>query len=360
VEEGSTTEWMKALVSEQDQSRVQEIPRPAVREGEILLQVAACGVCFSDVHKLRFRRLENPVVLGHEVAGRVAESRSGKFAVGERVVVAHHVPCGRCHYCGRGNVSMCAQFKKSNLDPGGFAEFVRVPAAHVEEVAFRIPDNLSDSEASFMEPLGCCVRAVKRAGVQPADVVVLVGVGSIGLLLMQLIRHGGAECIGLDLDPGRREFAQMLGASATFGGSEAEFGQHLSEVTNGRGADAVFLTAGTPALVPETLSWLRAGGTCLVFASLHPESEVRLDWNQLYYREISVVSSYSASPADLREALQLLADGSVRVAEMTGHTFPLEKFSEALAAIESRSILKAIMAPVGNDDRDRVGARSRA
>jgi L-iditol 2-dehydrogenase len=351
---------MKALVSEQDQSHVKEISRPALRDGEILLRVAACGVCFSDVHKLRFRRLENPIVLGHEVAGRVVESRSAKFDLDERVVVAHHVPCGRCHYCRRGNVSMCAQFKKTNLDPGGFAEFVRVPAEHVENVAFRIADSLTDSEACFMEPLGCCVRAVKRAAVQPTDVVVVLGLGSIGLLLMQLIRHRGAGCIGLDLDPGRQEYARTLGASAAFAASETEFGQYLSEVTNGRGADAVFLTAGTPTLVPETLSWLRPGGTCLVFASLHPESEVRLDWNQLYYREISIVSSYSASPADLREALQLLADRSVRVAEMTGHTFPLEKFSEALAAIESRTILKAIMTPVGNDTAERVGARLRA
>src|SRR5262250_3103258 len=154
---------MKALVSRDHKFRVQEIPRPALREGELLLQVTACGVCFSDVHKIRFQPLDEPVVLGHEVAGRVVESESAKFHVGDRVVVAHHVPCGRCHYCRHGNVSMCAQFKKNNLDPGGFAEFVRVPSEHVESVAFHIPDALSNNEASFMEPLGCCVRAVKRA-----------------------------------------------------------------------------------------------------------------------------------------------------------------------------------------------------
>ena len=240
---------------------------------------------------------------------------------------------------------MCAQFKKTNLDPGGFAEFVRVSAAHVESVAFPIPDGLTDNEASFMEPLGCCVRAVKRAGLQPSDVVVLVGLGSMGLLLMQLIRHAGAECIGLDLDPARRQFAQTLGARTTFAGSEAGFEESLAQATNGRGVDAVFLTAGNPSMVPTTLSWLRAGGTCLVFASFHPASDVSLDWNRLYYREINIVTSYSASPDDLKEALELLANGSVRVASMTGDTFPLERFSDALAAIESRAILKAIMTP---------------
>lgn len=336
---------MKALVSQEHQTSVRDVPRPSLRQGEILLQVAVCGICFSDVHKIRFRPLETPVVLGHEVAGRVTESQSSRFTMNDRVVVAHHVPCGCCHYCRRGNISMCAQFKETNLDPGGFAEFVRIPALHVENVAFRIPDTLTDAEASFMEPLGCCVRAVRRAEVQASDLVVLVGLGSIGLLLMQLIRQAGAKCIGLDLDPARCALADSLGITASFSGSEPGFRKFLAQVTEERGADAVFLTAGSPSLVTETFSWLRAGGTCLIFASLHPESEVRLDWNDLYYREINIVSSYSASPDDLREALRLLANGSVRVTPMTGHTYPFEKFSEALAAIESRAILKAIMVP---------------
>jgi L-iditol 2-dehydrogenase len=336
---------MKALVSQKHQSRVEEVPRPSLRDGEILLQVAACGVCFSDVHKIRFQPLQEPVVLGHEVAGHVVESRSGKFNVGDRVVVAHHVPCLQCHYCRHGNISMCAQFKNTNLDPGGFAEFVRVPAVHVQNVAFPIPDGLTDKEASFMEPLGCGVRAIERVGIQPGDVVVVIGLGSIGLLLLQLIRHAGAKCIGLDLDRERCRVAETLGATATFVEIGSDFVESLAAMTDARGADAVFFTAGNPSLVPSTLSWLRAGGTCLIFASLHPDSQVDLDWNELYYREINLVSSYSAAPDDLREALELLADGSVSVKQMTEHTFPFEKFSEALAAIEGRAILKAIMVP---------------
>jgi len=336
---------MKALVSQDHQTSVQDLPRPTLGQGDILLQVAACGICFSDVHKIRFRPLEKPVVLGHELAGLVVESQSGRFKKGDRVVVAHHVPCLRCHYCRRGNISMCTQFKETNLDPGGFAEFVRVPALHVENVAFRIPDTLTDAEASFMEPLGCCVRAVRRADIRVSDLVVLVGLGSIGLLLMQLIQHAGAKCIGLDLDPARRDLADSLGITATFAGSEPGFRKFLAQTTDGRGADAVFLTAGNPSLVAETFSLLRAGGTCLIFASIHPDSEVRLDWNKLYYHEINIVSAYSAAPVDLREALELLANGSVRVTPMTGHTYPFEKFAEALAAIESRAILKAIMVP---------------
>ena len=341
---------MKALVSQNHQSHVQEVPRPSLQDdGDILLQVAACGVCFSDVHKIRFQPLEKGVILGHEVAGKVVEAGSAvrKFHVGDRVVVAHHVPCLQCHYCRHGNVSMCEQFKQTSLDPGGFAEFVRVPAAHVGNVAFAIPSGLSDAAASFMEPLGCCVRGVKRAGIQRSDVVALVGLGSIGVLVMQLLRHAGADCIGLDLDPGRRQFAQSLGITAAFGEAASDFQEAIARASEGRGADAVFLTAGNPSLVPQALSWLRDGGTCLIFASLHPEAEVNLDWNQLYYREINIVASYSSSPADLKEAIELLANGSVNVAALTEHTFPLDRFSEALAAIENRTILKAIMTPNG-------------
>jgi L-iditol 2-dehydrogenase len=242
---------------------------------------------------------------------------------------------------------MCSQFKESNLDPGGFAEFVRVPALHLENVAFPIPDGLTENEASFMEPLGCCVRAVRRASIQASDVIVLVGLGSIGLLLLQLIQEAGAHCVGIDLDHERREKARDFGLGAGFAGSEPQFRDYLKERTEGRGADGVLLTAGNPSLVSTALTWLRGGGTCAVFASLHPESQVSLDWNQLYYRELRVVSSYSTGPADLAAALQLLGEKKVRVSDLTRDTFPLEQFGQALSAIESRAILKAIMTPHG-------------
>ena len=339
---------VKALVSQNHQSRVEELPNPSLREGDLLLEVKACGVCFSDVHKIRFRQLNKPTVLGHEIAGEVVETGGNAgFKVGDRLAVAHHVPCLRCHYCLNGNISMCRQFKATNLDPGGFAEFVRVPATHAKNVAFRIPPGVAEKEAAFMEPLGCCIRAVKRAGIQRSDIIILVGLGSIGILLFQLIHHAGAECIGIDLDPRRRQFAKGLGLRAAFAGTEPEFKDHLVKTTDRRGADGVLLTAGDPALIPTALTWLRDGGTCTIFASLHPESNVQLDWNQLYYRELNIVSSYSASPIDLKEGLELLGEGVVRVGNLTHNTFTLEQFDDAVSAIENRTILKAIMTPHG-------------
>jgi L-iditol 2-dehydrogenase len=342
---------MKALVSQgEGRFALSDILPPRLAEGDILLRVEACGVCHSDIHKILYRRLDQPSVLGHEIAGRVAQAggRVTRFKVGDRVVIAHHVPCLTCHYCRHGNFSMCPQFKATGLDPGGFSEFVRVPETHVNRVAFRIPDNLTSQEACFMEPLACCTRNIKRLNLQKGDTAIVVGLGSIGLLLGQLVRLAGALPIGVDLDPARRETARGFGFDWTFSGQEPEFKKTLSDLTGGRGADAVVITAGGPKLVPVAAGWLRDGGTLNLFASFHPESEGAFDWNTLYYREINVVTTYSPSPADLSEALGLLADRTVRVAAMAKDFFPLEKFSDALQALQNKTILKAIMVPHAN------------
>ena len=243
---------------------------------------------------------------------------------------------------------MCPQFKATTLDPGGFSEYVRVPETHVKNVVFPIPENLSDQEACFMEPLACCWRNIKRLNLQKGDTVIIIGLGSIGQLLQQLVRYQGATPIGIELDAARRDVAQALGYSDCYTGKEPDFRQKLDQATGGRGADAVVVTAGNPALVPTAISWLRDGGTLNIFASFHPESEVQLDWNTFYYREINVVTTYSPSPLDLKEALGLIADGHVRVKSLAQHLYPLERFSEALQALQNKAILKAIMVPHAN------------
>ncbi|HET7341223.1 MAG TPA: alcohol dehydrogenase catalytic domain-containing protein, partial [Methylomirabilota bacterium] len=175
-------------------------PQPTAGRGELLLRVRGCGLCGSDIAKIVAPDTRAPAVLGHEVVGDVIEAGDGVagFAVGDRVVAAHHVPCGRCHYCRRGSESMCRAFKASNLDPGGFAEYVRVPAANVRHATFRVPEHLGDEEASFVEPLACCLRAVERARVEPGDTAVVVGLGSIGCLFTQLLARAGAAVVGCD------------------------------------------------------------------------------------------------------------------------------------------------------------------
>src|SRR5581483_7359738 len=228
---------MKALLSQGQTITVGDLPVPSIESGDFLIKVNACGVCVSDLHKLRFRTLEKPTVLGHEIAGIVAKAGSAvkKFREGDRVVLAHHVPCLTCHFCQRGNYSMCLQFRRTGLDPGGFSEYVRVPALHVESVTFPIPANLTDNQACFMEPLACCLRDIKRIKTQAGDTAVIVGLGSIGLLLGQLVKVFGGECYGIDLDPSRRRFAESFGFLGTSDGFTAEMKRELTKHTQGRG-----------------------------------------------------------------------------------------------------------------------------
>ncbi len=213
----------------------EEWPRPTIGAGEVLLRVLGCGLCGSDIAKIVDPSTPAPLVLGHEVVGEIVTLGPGvtDCAIGDRVVAAHHVPCGDCHYCRRGSESMCHAFKASNLDPGGFAEYVRVPAPNVRHALFRVPRHVTDEAASFVEPLACCLRSVRRARVAPGDTVVVVGLGSIGCLFVQLLRRAGAVVVGCDPIAARAELARRLGAAAAGPASTAAAAQR--ELSGGRG-----------------------------------------------------------------------------------------------------------------------------
>src|SRR5207244_6121068 len=231
-------------------------PRPAVGPGELLLRVRGCGLCGSDIAKIVAPDTRGPAVFGDGVVGDVVEAGEGVagFAVGDRVVAAHHVPCGECHYCRRGSESMCRAFKESNLDPGGFAEFVRVPPPNVRHATFRVPDHLTDEEASFVEPLACCLRAVERARVQPGDTALVVGLGSIGCLFLQLFARAGAQVVGVDQDASRADLARRFGATAALPADAATLAR---EASGGRGADHVMITGGAAAVLPWVVEAVR-------------------------------------------------------------------------------------------------------
>lgn len=316
--------------------RLEDRPVPTIGPGELLLRVRGCGLCGSDLAKLR-APTPAPAVLGHEVVGEIVRAGDGveRFRVGDRVVVAHHVPCFICHYCRRGSLSMCRTFKESNLDPGGFAEFVRVPPENVRHATFRVPDAIPDAVASFTEPLACALRAIRRAGVGSGDSVVVVGLGAMGSLLVQLALRTGAHVVGTDPLPGRRELAQAFGAISTV--APEDVAAPLTTLSGGRGADCVILTVGAPDVVREALGWARDGGAVHLFVG---EGEGSLPVGEIYRRELTLTATYSSSPADLAEAFELICAGRVRVAELCSHRIPLEGLVEAARLMERREALK--------------------
>lgn len=324
--------------------RVEEWPTPSIGAGELLLRLRGCGLCGSDITKIRAPETPAPAVFGHEVVGSVVEVGRGvsAFAVGDRIVAAHHVPCGECHYCRRGSESMCRAFKQSNLDPGGFAEYVRVPAPNVRAAAFRVPPAVSDEAASFVEPVACCLRALGRARVEPGDTAIVVGLGSIGCLFVLLLQRAGVAVVGLDPLAARADLARRLGADAA-STHEAARAAALAR-SSGRGADHVFVTGGGAAVLPAVAAAVRDGGAVHYFAGGNGEA-LPLPLATLYHRELTVTATYSASPATLAEAFRLIADGGLSVEGLLTHRVALDRVGDAVALVLRHEALKVYVTP---------------
>lgn len=332
---------MKAILARDGRAALAEVPVPEIGAGEVLLAVEVCGLCGTDVMKLDTRA--PGAVLGHELCGVVAKAGAGApWKEGDRIVVSHHVPCLKCHFCRKGQESMCRQFKATNIDPGGFADMVRVPALHAQHASFLVPAGLDPVAASQTEPLACVLRNVKRIGAAQGDVIGIIGLGAIGQMTGQLLKIVGATPVGLDLDAERvKKFARWGDASADAEAFAALGKKH----SDGRGFDAIIFSAGTPALVSRCVAWLRDGGILNVFASFHPDPFMKLDLNAVYHRELSVLSSYSPSLVDLKESFELIASKKFNPLILGPMAFPYAKFDDAIKAVKTRKTLKSVLTP---------------
>lgn len=326
-----------------DDVAVERVPRPRLAPGDALVRVAGCGLCGSDLLKIA-SGARPPVALGHELSGTVVACDDPRFRVGQRVVVAHHVPCGTCHYCRAGSPTMCAAFRASGLDPCGFAEYVRVPAAQVAQVMLALPDRVTHEQASFVEPLACCLRAVGRAEAAGVARVAVLGLGSMGLLMLQAlaVRFPGARLTGVDPLADRRALALRLGAARTLA-PEDDVAGALRADSDGRGADLAVLTAAIPGALGQAHALVRDGGEVLLFAAGMAAREDFATWGW-YHRELRLTASYSSTPADLRAALRLIATDRVRVAELISHRLPIEAFHEGVRLARSHQALKVYVA----------------
>jgi len=240
---------------------------------------------------------------------------------------------------------MCRTFKSTNLDPGGFAEFVRLSADHVEHVTFPIGDDVSFGHAAMIEPLACILRNLRRIDVQEGDTVVVVGLGFIGLMTALALREQGATVLGLDIDTARVRGALKQGFEHCYTGKDGRTEKIIAQLSDGRGADALISTAGGPDLLSKRLSWVRDGGVINVFAGFGGKGKATFDLDEVYHRELTVLSSYSPALEDLAEAHRLITEKRIDVSVFVQDTFPLEQFDEALRRVRGREILKAVMLP---------------
>lgn len=334
---------------------VERVPVPEIQDDELLVRVAACGICGTDIKKIQHGFVPPPQIFGHEIAGTVVAVGRGvtRWKPGDRVVSFHHIPCGSCFYCQRQLFSQCPTYKKvgvtAGFDPngGGFAEYVRVMPWIAERGVVAIPPQVSFEEATFVEPVNTCVKAVEKARVGEGELVVVLGQGPIGLLLMMLSRLAGATVLTTDPLPARRARSTQLGAAASFDPTEANLRQEVRGRTAGRGADAVMLAVPSPKLVPEALALARPGGRVLLFAQNDPQMQIEFPAAAVGIEEKEILGSYSAAVDRQEESARLVFDRRLRVAELISHRFPLEEIAPALslAARPAGDSLKVVVMP---------------
>ncbi|MGC8669289.1 MAG: zinc-dependent dehydrogenase [Chthonomonadales bacterium] len=337
------------------QIRVDTVPVPAIEPGEVLVRVAACGVCGTDLKKIALGLVPPPRIFGHEMAGEIAAVGASVegWSVGERVAVMHHVPCEECYYCSRSDYAQCALYKRTGttagFEPagGGFAQYIRVMDWVVRRGMVRIPPHVSDEEATFVEPVNTCLKGLRRAGVQAGDTVLVVGQGQIGLIFTALAALGGATVYASDALEDRLAASVQFGATAVFRAGQDDVAARIRERTQGRGADVAIVCVPLQDAVDQAFTAVRPGGRVLLFAHTRKNDEVRVDGGAVCMLEKSLIGSYSSDIRLQEEAARLIFDRRLDVRRLITHRFPLERIGEAvsLAAHPTPGALKIMVMP---------------
>lgn len=310
-----------------------------------IVKVLGCGLCGSDIVKFRHGLAEDGTVLGHEIVAIIEEINSDtNFKLGDKIVCSHHIPCFECHYCKGGSYSMCQHFKKTNIVPGGFSEYVYLSEEHLKNVAYKVPSDMTDEEISFYEPLGCCVRAVERAALNKGDSVLVIGLGSIGLLMGQALKAYGMQVYGCDLMQDRIDLANKRGIIAFNSLDSDKSHELIYKYTENIGVDAVFMTSGADAAIPLALKTIRNGGKIIVFSST--PKDFGYANNEIYYKELTVMGSYSPRPQDLKKSFELLTNRQVDVKNLSTN-YELSNIVKAFDDTINNRILKAYI-NIGN------------
>ncbi len=328
--------------------RAEERPVPRIGEEDILLKVMASGICGSDLMEW-YRVKKAPLVLGHEVAGVIEKTgkNAKNFKKGDKVMATHHVSCNECNRCLAGNHTSCELLHKTNFEPGGFAEYLRIPAINIEKGGvLKLPENVSFEEGTFIEPLACVLRSHRLANLTKGRSVLVIGSGIAGLLHIKAAKAGGVEKIfATDISGYRLEYAKKFGADAVFS-SNGFSPEKLKGENNGALADIVILCTGASPAVAQAFECVEPGGIVVLFAIPRPEDSVPFPYFNLWKTSIAIISSYAASPSDLKESLKMMADSKIAVGDMITHRLPLERIGEGFRlAAGAGNALKIIITP---------------
>jgi L-iditol 2-dehydrogenase len=311
--------------------RLEQIPKPKIGPGEILVKVRASGICGTDVMEW-YRIKKAPRILGHEIAGEIVESQSDKYHVGQRVFVSHHVPCLDCKYCREGNQTACDTLHQGNYDPGGYSEYVRVPKINVDYGVYVLPDQVSYLEGTMIEPLACGVRGLGLIDIRAHQTVLILGCGISGILNIQLAKLAGARVVATDINEYRLKKAEEFGADVVL---------HATQDINLK-ADRVIVCTGAYAAVEQAFRCIDKKGIILLFAI--PNRDIAIPIPDFWRNELTITSSYGAAPADLEAALDLIATQKINVKDTITQTLPLEEIQAGFKIVaEAKESLKVVL-----------------
>ena len=351
-----------AAINESGLLAPQEQVIPPVPDGGALLRVKGCGICGSDLDKVVKHKSPPGSVLGHEVVGileTLSPTATSSWPLGTRLVVSHHVPCGMCHFCRQDSESMCLEFKRSNFIPGGFSEVLALSAGHLRHTAFPVPDTISDEEASCTEPLACVLRAYRRTRGLPlsrqassGQSVLVVGLGFIGLLAAQAYAYAGEVVYGAEVDQSRLDWALSQGVLKTGFIPERDASERPQEIS--QPVDTVFLTVVNKATLRLAFASVRDGGQILLFASPAAQSPgVMLNPDVLYFRELTVLTSYSPALQDLSLASELIFSRELPMRATVSESVPLQEITQAMERYR-KGIARKVFIQMPEDVRSRA------
>ncbi len=348
------TTMRAAVYRGKDDVLLETVPVPEIGAGELLVRIHTCGICGTDLKKIATGSHSAPRIFGHEMAGQVVAMGAGvkSFAIGDRVMVFHHIPCGECYYCRKKVFAQCPVYKKvgatAGFEPsgGGFGEYIRVMDWIVRKGVVKIPDHVSYEQASFIEPVNTGIKAIEALGLQSDETALVVGQGPIGIMLAVLARRTGATVVTSDLYPQRLKISASFGLQHNVNAGTADPAVRVRELTDGRGADAVILATPGNSLIKPAMDMTRPGGRIMLFAQTQ-RSEVAIDPSTVCLDEKTLMGSYSASVDLQEENVRLVFSGEIDFARLISHRFPLGQAVEALklAAHPAPDSMKVVVQP---------------
>ena len=351
---GIPASMQAAVYRGKDDVRLETVPVPKIGVGEVLIRVHTCGICGTDLKKISTGSHSAPRIFGHETAGQIAAVGEGvrNFRVGDRVMVFHHIPCGECYYCRHKVFAQCPVYKQvgvtAGYEPsgGGFAEYVRVMDWIVRRGLVMIPGHVSYEQASFIEPVNTCLKAIEALRLEEDETVLVIGQGPIGIMLALLARRAGATVVTSDLHAQRLRMSESYGLRHNVNAASGDAIERVREITDGRGADAVILATAGNSLIRPAMDAARPGGRVMLFAQTQ-RGEVVIDPAAVCVDEKTLMGSYSASVDLQDENVRLVFDGGIDFARLITHRFPLRQAVEALhlASQPGPDSLKIVIQP---------------